>query len=164
MRLRLAAVALVAGSTLLLPFAGVASADPPDSPGNACPPASPGAGGGPPCGVADPTCPPSSPGAGGPPPCGKPHDPPPPPPPPPIPADPCTAAAGDPGLLTDDTLGQTLWDAGLQIPPLTEDPDANGPLSGAIYDGGNGSGLEPVTDEVACLVDLLIDESTGIDL
>lgn len=164
MRLRLAAAALVAGGMLALPFGGTAFAEPPDNPGNACPPASPGAGGGPPCGKPkdDKTCPPSSPGAGGPPPCGKPQDPP--PPPPPAPADPCTAEAGDPGLLTEDTLGQTLWDAGLQIPPLTEDPDANGPLSGAIYDGGNGTGLEPITDEVACAVDFLIDEDTGLDL
>ena len=58
----------------------------------------------------------------------------------------CTAAADDPGL------------------PLTEDPERNGPLSGAIGDGGTGTPLEPVTDEAACAVDLLINESTGADL
>ena len=76
----------------------------------------------------------------------------------------CTAGAGDPGLLTDDTLGQTVYDGGLNVSPLFEDPEANGPISGAVYDGGNGTPLEPVTDEVACAVDLLIDESTGGDL
>ena len=80
------------------------------------------------------------------------------------PAGNCTAGAGDPGLLTDDTLGQTLYDGGLNVSPLFEDPEANGPISGAVYDGGNGTPLEPVTDEVACAVDLLIDESTGGDL
>ena len=78
----------------------------------------------------------------------------------------CTAAADDPGLpLTEDTLGQTLWDSGLDaLDPLTEDPERNGPLSGAIGDAGTDTPLEPVTDEVACAVDLLINESTGADL
>ena len=129
--------------TMFVLSTGVANAEP--GKGNACPPASPGHGRTPPPG------------------CGHPNEDPPPPPPPPA-ADPCTAAAGDPGLLTENTLGQELWDAGLQIPPLTEDPDADGPLSGAIYDGGNGTGLEPVTDEVACVVDFLIDQSVGFDL
>ncbi len=79
-------------------------------------------------------------------------------------ADVCTAANNDPGLLTDDTLGQTLYDSGLNVSPLFEDPDADGPLSGAIYDGGTDTPLEPVTDEVGCAVDLLIDQSTGADL
>ena len=35
---------------------------------------------------------------------------------------------------------------------------------GAIGDGGTGTPLEPVTDEVACAVDLLIDEELGGDL
>jgi hypothetical protein len=77
----------------------------------------------------------------------------------------CTAGTHDPGILTDDTLGQTLWDGGLQLPPLTEDPEADGPISGAIYGFGNGSPLEPVTDEASCLVDLLLDgPALGIDL
>ena len=87
-------------------------------------------------------------------------------PPAPAPADPCTAEAGDPGILTEDTLAQTLYDAGLSaLSPLVEDPDADGPISGAIYDAGNGTALEPLTDEVACLVDLLIDPAAlGFDL
>ena len=78
----------------------------------------------------------------------------------------CTAAADDPGLpLTEDTLGQTLWDSGLDaLSPLTEDPERNGALSGPIGDAGTGTPLEPVTDEVSCAVDLLIDESLGGDL
>ncbi len=76
----------------------------------------------------------------------------------------CTGDAGDPGILGPDTIAQQLWDGGLQVPPLTEDPEANGPLSGAIHDGGDGTPLEPVTDEVSCLVDLLIDETTEADL
>lgn len=81
-------------------------------------------------------------------------------------ADPCTAAAGDPGLLTDDTLAQTLWDSGLSaLSPLLEDPDADGPLSGAIRDAGEGQQFEVLTDELGCLVDLPIDPATfGFDL
>jgi hypothetical protein len=82
-----------------------------------------------------------------------------------VPLNKCTAATNDPGILTDDTLGQTLWDGGLQVSPLTEDPEADGPLSGAIYDAGNGSPLEPITDEASCLVDLLLDgPALGFDL
>jgi hypothetical protein len=77
----------------------------------------------------------------------------------------CTAGTHDPGILTPDTLGQTLFDAGLNFSPLFEDPEADGPLSGAIYDGGNGTPLEPVTDEVSCVVDLLFDGAAlGADL
>ena len=78
----------------------------------------------------------------------------------------CTAAADDPGLpLTEDTVGQTLWDSGLDaLNPLTEDPERNGPLSGAVGDAGTDTPLEPVTDEAACAVDLLIDEELGFDL
>jgi hypothetical protein len=77
----------------------------------------------------------------------------------------CTAATHDPGLLTPDTLGQTLFDSGLNFSPLFEDPEADGPLSGAIYSGGNGTPLEPITDEVACAVDLLFDAAAlGADL
>ena len=78
----------------------------------------------------------------------------------------CTAAAEDPGLpLTEDTLGQTLWDGGLDaLSPLTEDPERDGALSGPIGDAGTGTPLEPVTDEAACAVDLLIDSELGGDL
>ena len=85
-------------------------------------------------------------------------------------ADACTAGAGDPGILTEDTLGQTLWDGadpspgGLKdvpIPGLFEDPDADGELSGAIYEAGNGQEFEPLTDELACAIDLLIDQNVA---
>jgi hypothetical protein len=68
----------------------------------------------------------------------------------------------DAGLLLPDTIGQTLWDNGLQIPPLTEDPNRDGLLSGPL--GGiekDALGLPP---EISCLVDLLVDGSLGIDL
>ncbi len=80
-------------------------------------------------------------------------------------ADPCTGEADDPGLLTEDTLGQTLFDAGLgALSPLTEDPDGDGMLSGAVKGGGTGTPIEVVTDEVGCVVDLLIDAELGGDL
>jgi hypothetical protein len=90
----------------------------------------------------------------------------PPPTSPPPSADPCTAAAGDPGLLTTDTLGQTLWDGGLSaLSPLTEDPDRNGVISGPLSDALTGTPLEVVGDEVGCLLDLLLDENVSpIDL
>ena len=73
----------------------------------------------------------------------------------------CTAGTHDPGILTPDTLAQTLFDAGLSaLAPLTEDPEADGVLSKPIYDGGNGTPLEPLTDEVSCLVDLLLESPT----
>ena len=75
--------------------------------------------------------------------------------------DPCTGGAGDPGLLTDDTLGQTLFGGGLDLDPLTEDPDADGAISGALHDAGTGTPLEPLTDEAACAVDLLISGGTS---
>ncbi len=75
--------------------------------------------------------------------------------------DPCTADAGDPGILTDDTLGQTAWDGGLQAPPLTEDPDADGLVTGPVHDGGDGTPLEPVTDEASCAGDLLVDQEAS---
>lgn len=79
-------------------------------------------------------------------------------------ADACTAEAGDPGLLTDDTIGQTVFDAGLSMAsPLTEDPSGNGIVSGPVKDGGTGTPLEVVTDEVSCAVDLALDEELGID-
>jgi hypothetical protein len=83
----------------------------------------------------------------------------------PAPLDPCTADYGDPGLLTDDTLGQTLWDGGLQLSPLTEDPDRDGIISGPVGTLLEGTPLEVVGDEVACLLDLLIDQEViPIDL
>lgn len=76
--------------------------------------------------------------------------------------DPCTAAAGDPGLLTEDTLGQTLWSGGLDaLAPLTEDPDGDGVITGPVKEGGEDSELEPVTDEVACAGDLALDEEVS---
>jgi hypothetical protein len=77
----------------------------------------------------------------------------------------CTAAASDPGLLTDDTLGQTLWDGGVSaLSPLTEDPERNGAISGPLGDALTGTPLEPVGDEASCAVDLLLDEGTFPDL
>ena len=78
----------------------------------------------------------------------------------------CTAAAGDPGLLTEDTLGQTLWDSGLDaLSPLTEDPERNGVISGPLGTAFEDTPLEVVGDEAACAVDLLLDENTfPIDL
>jgi len=80
--------------------------------------------------------------------------------------DKCTAAAGDPGLLTTDTLGQTLWDGGLSaLSPLTEDPNRDGVISGPLSDALTGTPLEVVGDEVGCLLDLLLDENVSpIDL
>jgi hypothetical protein len=78
----------------------------------------------------------------------------------------CTAAAGDPGLLTTDTMGQTLWDGGISaLNPLTEDPERNGVISGPLGDAFTGTPLEVVGDELACLIDLLLDENVSpIDL
>lgn len=80
--------------------------------------------------------------------------------PPPPAADPCSTG----GLLMDSTIGQTLWDGGLQIPPLTEDPDADGPLSGPLSTAADGMPLQPVFYEAGCAVDLLVDSSVGGDL
>lgn len=76
----------------------------------------------------------------------------------------CTAEAGDPGLpLTPNTLGQELWDGGFNaLSPLVEDPEADGAISSEIHQGGNGTELEPLTDEVACAVDFAIDPETGL--
>jgi hypothetical protein len=75
-------------------------------------------------------------------------------------ADPCSSA----GLVTDPTLGQTLWDGGLQVPPLTEDPYPDGALSGPLSQAADGTPLQPVFLEAGCAVDLLIDGSVGGDL
>ena len=75
------------------------------------------------------------------------------------------AGTNDPGLITEDTLGQTLWDAGLQLSPLTEDPEGDGPLSGALRDAGAGQPYEVITDELGCAIDLLFDGAAlGADL
>lgn len=77
----------------------------------------------------------------------------------------CTGAAEDPGLLTDDTLGQTLYDGGLSaLAPLTEDPERNGALSGPLGEALTGTPIEVVGDEASCAVDLLLDEETLPDL
>jgi len=85
------------------------------------------------------------------------------------PPDPCTAQAGDPGLLTDDTLAQTLWDSGLMIPPLTEDPDRDGAITGPLGDAfqppdGPLAALEPLGDEATCAGDLALDQDALPDL
>ena len=75
----------------------------------------------------------------------------------------CTAASGDPGITGGGTIAQALYDGGLSgASPLVEDPEADGAISGELYAGGNGTPLEPVTDEAACAVDLLIDPATGL--
>ena len=68
--------------------------------------------------------------------------------------------------MTTDTLGQTLWDGGLDaLSPLTEDPERNGVISGPLGDALTGTPLEVVGDEVSCLLDLLLDETVSpIDL
>jgi hypothetical protein len=45
--------------------------------------------------------------------------------------------------------------------PLTEDPEGNGVVSGVVRDAGDGTANEPVTNEVACAVDLLILETAS---
>jgi hypothetical protein len=74
---------------------------------------------------------------------------------PPAPApDPCSAPAGDPGLLGNGTIAQQAYDSGLSALPILEDPDANGLISNPIYSAGNGTPLETLTDEGACLLSL----------
>jgi hypothetical protein len=68
--------------------------------------------------------------------------------------DPCSTPAGDPGLLGNGTIAQQAYDSGLNALPILEDPDANGLLSNPIYTAGNGTPLEPLTDEGACLLSL----------
>lgn len=82
-------------------------------------------------------------------------------PPPPLGDDPCSAAAGDAGLSGEGTIGQQLADNGLIVSPVTEDPDGNGAVSGAIKDGGEGTEAEILTDEIGCLVDFLVDEEVA---
>jgi hypothetical protein len=71
----------------------------------------------------------------------------------------------DHGLLTPDTLGEELYNALLNaLHPLAEDPERDGLLSGPIGDAFNappfaGTPLETIVgDELACLVDLVIDQ------
>ena len=68
--------------------------------------------------------------------------------------DPCTAAAGDPGLTGNNTIAQQVFDSPLGALPVLQDPDADGPISSEIYAGGAGTQLEVLTDEIACLVNL----------
>ena len=78
----------------------------------------------------------------------------------------CTADAGDPGLLTTNTLGQEIWDGdGSVLSPLTEDPERNGVISEPLGTAFEGTDLEVVGDELACLLDLALDETVSpIDL
>ena len=79
--------------------------------------------------------------------------------------DPCAGEHGDEGLIGPDTLAQQIWDGGADaLTPVTEDPDRNGAISGPLGDAfqppdGPLNALEPVGDEVSCLVDLLL----GVD-
>ena len=75
-------------------------------------------------------------------------------PPPTTTADPCSAAAGDEGLTGGGTIAQQAYDGGLSALPVVQDPDADGPISSQIRAGGDGQPVEPLTDEVACLVNL----------
>lgn len=68
--------------------------------------------------------------------------------------DPCTAPAGDPGLLGNGTVAQQAYDSVLNQLPILEDPDANGPISGPVHAAGNGTPLEVLTDEGSCLLSL----------
>lgn len=79
-----------------------------------------------------------------------------------------SAALGDP-LGEFDTVGHELWEAGVQVPPLTEHPEADGQLTGAIYDGFDEQAPTPVQEvgfEAACAGDFLIDgeNDAGFDL
>jgi hypothetical protein len=47
-----------------------------------------------------------------------------------------------------------VWDSPLGALPILQDPDADGTISSQIYAGGNGTQLEPLTDEIACLINL----------
>ena len=84
----------------------------------------------------------------------------------PTPPNLCTEAEGDPGLLTTDTLGQTIWDGGADaLSPLTENPERNGVISGPLGTALEGTELEVVGDEASCLLDLLLDETVSpVDL
>lgn len=66
----------------------------------------------------------------------------------------CTAAGGDAGLSGGDTIAQQAYDGGLSALPIVVDPEGDGPLSGEIKAGGDTTPLEPVTNEVACVVSL----------
>jgi len=68
-------------------------------------------------------------------------------------ADRCTEEGGDAGLM-GDTIAQQLFDAGLSALPVVEDPEAGGPVSGAIIGGGDTTPAEPLTNEGGCLVSL----------
>ena len=76
----------------------------------------------------------------------------------PAPTQACVAEE-DAGLLTDDTLGQTLYDGGLNVSPLFEDPEHNGAISGPLNDALDETPIEVIGDEATCVVDLLIDET-----
>ncbi len=80
-------------------------------------------------------------------------------PPPGDTADPCTAAAGDPGITGMGTIAQQAYDGGLKMvgSPLIEDPNADGTVTSQIYAGGNGQPVEPLTDEASCAGDLVIE-------
>lgn len=80
--------------------------------------------------------------------------------PPPPRAERCTEAGGDAGLA-GDPVGQQAWDAGLKASPATENPEGNGEVSGRIISGGNGTPVEPLTNEGGCAVDLFVDESVA---
>ena len=78
------------------------------------------------------------------------------------PVEKCTADAGDPGLLTGNTLGQEIWDGGGDaLSPLTENPEHNGVISGPLNDALNDTPLEVVGDEASCALDLLLDETVS---
>lgn len=79
---------------------------------------------------------------------------------PPVTATGCTEAGGDAGLA-GDTIGQQAFAAGLAVSPLFEDPEGDGAVSAPVKDVGEGTPLEPVTNEVSCLVDLLVDQEVA---
>lgn len=77
----------------------------------------------------------------------------------------CVGSNGDPGLLTEDTLGQTLHDAGLgMLNPVVEDPERNGALSGPLGDALTGTPIEVVGDEASCALDMALDEDVFPDV
>lgn len=65
----------------------------------------------------------------------------------------CTEAGGDAGLA-GDTIAQQLYDGGASALPIVVDPEGDGLISGELKAGGNETPLEPLTNEVACVVSL----------
>lgn len=64
----------------------------------------------------------------------------------------------DEGLTGEGTIGEQLADNGLVLPPLSENPEGDGAVTGQIKEGGDETEGEVLTDEIACLGDFLVAE------